>query len=50
MMKDTLSLVTVSELYKKLKSSKWSKNGSICPYCSTVYDDRFDGCGCENDE
>ena len=45
-MKDTLSLSNVAILYNKLKSSKWSKNGSICPVCETVYDDRFDGCDC----
>ena len=46
-MKDTLSLSTIAGLYNTLKTSKWAKTGSICPYCHTVFDDRFDGCNCD---
>jgi len=45
MEKDTYPAYTLQRWIEKIKATK---NGhSICPKCETVFDDRYDGCKCD---
>lgn len=41
---NTLTKTRLLNLLTKLSIE--NVNGTICPYCETVYDERFDGCKC----
>lgn len=43
---NTIKLVQLQRLIEKLKGSEYASTGSICPYCETVFNPRFDGCLC----